>query len=135
MPTSRPARSARRRRRVRSRFKFPIKVNGRLQTPDEFKQIVVAAQPNGGYLRLGDVADVELGAQNYVTSARYNGRTSVVLAIEGEPTANSLQISKTVRATMERLKPYLPEPAWTIRSPSIRRTSCGRRSRKSSSRC
>ncbi len=89
-------------------FQIPIKVNGRLQTPDEFKQIVVAAQPNGGYLRLGDVADVELGAQNYVTSARYNGRTAVVLAIEGEPTANSLQISKTVRATMERLKPYFP---------------------------
>jgi HAE1 family hydrophobic/amphiphilic exporter-1 len=89
-------------------FQIPIKVNGRLQTPDEFKQIVVEAQPNGGYLRLGDVADVELGAQNYVTSARYNGRTSVVLAIEGEPTANSLQISKSVRATMDRLKPYFP---------------------------
>ena len=42
-------------------FQIPIKVNGRLQSPDEFKQIVVAAQPNGGYLRLGDVADVELG--------------------------------------------------------------------------
>ena len=89
-------------------FQIPIKVNGRLQTPDEFKQIVVESQPNGGYLRLGDIAEVELGAQNYVTSARYNGRTAVVLAIEGEPTANSLQISKTVRATMERLKPYFP---------------------------
>jgi len=89
-------------------FQIPIKVNGRLQTPEEFKQIVVQAQPNGGYLRLGDIADVELGAQNYVTSGRYNGQTAVVLAIEGEPTANSLQISKTVRATMERLKPYFP---------------------------
>ncbi|MGB8518906.1 MAG: efflux RND transporter permease subunit, partial [Candidatus Tumulicola sp.] len=89
-------------------FQIPIKVNGRLQTPDEFKQIVVVAQPNGGYVRLGDIAEVELGAQNYVTSARYNGRTAVVLAIEGEPTANSLQISKTVRATMERLKPFFP---------------------------
>ena len=42
------------------------------------------SQPNGGYLRIGDVAQVELGAQNYVTSARYNGQTAVVLAIEGE---------------------------------------------------
>lgn len=89
-------------------FQIPIKVNGRLQTPQEFKQIVVQAQPNGGYLRLGDVASVELGAQNYVTSGRYNGRTAVVLAIEGEPTANSLQISKNVRATMERLKAFFP---------------------------
>lgn len=89
-------------------FQIPIKVNGRLQTPEEFKQIVIEAQPNGGYLRLGDVASVELGAQNYITSGRYNGHTAVVLAIEGEPTANSLQISKSVRATMERLKPFFP---------------------------
>ncbi|MEO7201261.1 MAG: efflux RND transporter permease subunit, partial [Candidatus Tumulicola sp.] len=87
-------------------FQIPIKVNGRLQTPDEFRQIVVASQPNGGYIRLGDVATVELGAQNYVTSGRYNSETAVVLAIEGQPTANSLQISKSVRATMERLKAY-----------------------------
>lgn len=48
-------------------YQIPIKVNGRLQSPQEFKQIVVAVQPDGGYLRLGDVATVELGAQNYVT--------------------------------------------------------------------
>jgi hydrophobic/amphiphilic exporter-1 (mainly G- bacteria), HAE1 family len=89
-------------------FQIPIKVNGRLQSADEFKQIVVASQPNGGYIRLGDVADVQLGAQNYVTSGRYNSQTAVVLAIEGEPTANSLQISTNVRATMERLKPFFP---------------------------
>jgi HAE1 family hydrophobic/amphiphilic exporter-1 len=89
-------------------FQIPIDVNGRLTSPAEFAQIVVAVQPNGGYIRLGDVARIELGAQNYVTSARYNDRTSVVLAIEGEPTANSLQISKNVRSTMERLKGYFP---------------------------
>ena len=89
-------------------FQIPISINGRLQTPEEFKQIVVQAQPNGGYLRLGDVAQVELGAQNYVTSARYNGQTAVVLAIEGEPTANSLQISKDVRATMARIAQTMP---------------------------
>jgi len=89
-------------------FQIPISINGRLQTPQEFAQIVVQAQPNGGYLRLGDVAKVELGAQNYVTSARYNGRTAVVLAILGEPTANSLQISKSVRSTMEQVAKTMP---------------------------
>ncbi len=89
-------------------FQIPISINGRLQTPEEFKQIVVAAQPNGGYLRLGDVAQVELGAQNYITSARYNGQTAVVLAIEGEPTANSLQISQNVRSTMARIAETMP---------------------------
>jgi hydrophobic/amphiphilic exporter-1 (mainly G- bacteria), HAE1 family len=89
-------------------FQIPISINGRLQTPEEFKQIVVQAQPNGGYLRLGDVAQVELGAQNYITSARYNGGTAVVLAIEGEPTANSLQISKNVRSTMAEIAKTMP---------------------------
>ncbi|HTX59675.1 MAG TPA: efflux RND transporter permease subunit, partial [Verrucomicrobiae bacterium] len=89
-------------------FQIPIKVDGRLTSVDDFKNIVVAVQPNGGYVYLKDVADVQLGAQNYVTSARYNGQTAVVLAIEGQPTANSLQISNNVRATMERLKHEFP---------------------------
>ncbi|MGA9943994.1 MAG: efflux RND transporter permease subunit, partial [Candidatus Cybelea sp.] len=89
-------------------FQIPISINGRLQTPAEFKQIVLQAQPNGGYLRLGDVAQVELGAQNYVTSARYNGQTAVVLAVIGEPTANSLQISKNVRTTMAQIAQTRP---------------------------
>ena len=89
-------------------FQIPIKVNGRLTSPEDFKNIVVAVQPNGGYVRLGDVATIELGAQNYITSARYDSKTSVVLAIEGEPTANSLQISDNVRATMARLKQQFP---------------------------
>jgi hydrophobic/amphiphilic exporter-1 (mainly G- bacteria), HAE1 family len=89
-------------------FQIPIKVNGRLTSPEEFKKIVVAVQPNGGFVRLGDVADVELGAQNYITSARFDGQTAVVLAIQGQPTANSLQISKNVRATMARLSKQFP---------------------------
>jgi hydrophobic/amphiphilic exporter-1 (mainly G- bacteria), HAE1 family len=89
-------------------FQIPISINGRLQSPQEFKQIVVQVQPNGGYLRLGDVAQVELGAQNYITSARYNGQTAVALAIEGEPTANSLQISENVRKTMEQIAKTMP---------------------------
>jgi hydrophobic/amphiphilic exporter-1 (mainly G- bacteria), HAE1 family len=96
-------------------FQIPIRVNGRLTTPQEFKQIVVAVQPNGGFIRLGDVASVELGAQTYVTSARFDGRTAVVLAIVGQPTANSLNISKNVRATMERLsKSFPPGYGYTV---------------------
>ncbi|HLX26302.1 MAG TPA: efflux RND transporter permease subunit [Candidatus Cybelea sp.] len=89
-------------------FQIPISINGRLQSPEEFKKIVVAAQPNGGYLRLGDVAQVELGAENYITSARYDGATAVVLAIDGEPTANSLQISNNVRAAMAQIAKTMP---------------------------
>jgi HAE1 family hydrophobic/amphiphilic exporter-1 len=89
-------------------FQIPIQINGRLQSVEEFKQIVVAVQPNGGFVRLGDLAQVQLGAQNYVTSARYNGQTAVVLAIQGQPTANSLKISQDVRATMARIAAHMP---------------------------
>lgn len=89
-------------------FQIPIAINGRLQNPKQFEQIVIQAQPNGGYLRLGDVAQVQLGAQNYVTSARYNGQTAVVLAVVGEPTANSLQISKNVHAAMAQIAQTMP---------------------------
>ncbi|HEY6325208.1 MAG TPA: efflux RND transporter permease subunit, partial [Candidatus Cybelea sp.] len=89
-------------------FQIPIQINGRLQSVEEFKKIVVAAQPNGGFLRVGDLAQVQLGAENYVTSARYNGQTAVVLAIQGQPTANSLQISQNVRATMARIAQHMP---------------------------
>ena len=89
-------------------FQIPIQINGRLQSVDEFKQIAVATQPNGGFVRVGDLAQVQLGAQNYVTSARYDGETAVVLAIEGEPTANSLQISQNVRKTMKRIAEHMP---------------------------
>src|SRR5580704_1802854 len=89
-------------------FQIPIEINGRLQSVDEFKQIVVAVQPNGGYVRVGDLAQVQLGAENYVTSARYNGQTAVVLAIQGQPTANSLKISQNVRATMARIAEHMP---------------------------
>ena len=89
-------------------YQIPIKLNGRLQTVKDFEGIVIKSQPNGGYLKMSDIGTVQLGAENYITSARYQGQTSVVLAIEGEPTANSLQISNNVRATMERLKKYFP---------------------------
>ncbi|MBV9233498.1 MAG: efflux RND transporter permease subunit [Candidatus Eremiobacteraeota bacterium] len=96
-------------------FQIPIQINGRLTSVEEFKQIVVAPQANGGFLRLGDLATVELGAQNYVTSARYKGQTAVVLAIQGEPTANSLKISQNVRATMARIAAHMPPGiAYTI---------------------
>ena len=89
-------------------FELPILVNGRLTNPQDFGNIVVAAQPNGGFTRLRDVARVDLGAQDYSTIARYNGQEGVVLAVQQQATANSLSISNGVRATMERLAKTFP---------------------------
>jgi hydrophobic/amphiphilic exporter-1 (mainly G- bacteria), HAE1 family len=89
-------------------IQIPISVNGRLETPEQFKQIVLAAQPNGGYLRLGDVARVELGAQSYQTLAHYQGKPAVLLAIEQESTANAIGLSNDVHARMASLAKTFP---------------------------
>ncbi len=58
---------------------------GRLLTPEEFGQIVVRANPDGSVVRLGDVARVELGAQDYKQVARMNGKPTCMMAIFQPP--------------------------------------------------
>ncbi len=89
-------------------FQLPISLDGRLTSPQQFGQIVVAVNPNGGYVRLRDLARIELGAQSYATIARFNGKPAVALAVEQQPTANSLAISNSVVATMDRLAKTFP---------------------------
>jgi len=81
---------------------------GRLHTPDEFRNIVMRALPSGQILRLGDVARVELGAESYVSVSRYNGQPAVGIAISLSSTANALQTAKEVQALIENLKPTFP---------------------------
>src|SRR2546430_10284060 len=71
--------------------------NTNLQTADEFKQLVVKEQ-GGTAVRLGDVADVVLGAENYEQEVRFNGQNAVFMAIYVMPTANTLDVMKRVRA-------------------------------------
>src|SRR5437016_10234971 len=73
--------------------------NTNLQTPEEFKQLVVKEE-NGTAVRLGDIADVVLGAENYEQEVRFNGQTAVFMAIYVMPTANTLDVMKRVPAAM-----------------------------------
>src|SRR5438105_7868542 len=81
--------------------------NTNLQTVDEFKQLVVKEE-NGVVVRLGDVADVVLGAENYEQEVRFNGQTAVFMAIYVMPTANTLDVMKRVRAAMPEIQAQLP---------------------------
>src|SRR6476469_3696053 len=72
--------------------------NTDLRTPEEFRQMVVKQQ-NGMVVRIGDIADVVLGAQNYESDVRFNGETATFMGIWVLPTANSLEVIKQVRAT------------------------------------
>ncbi len=81
--------------------------NTNLKTPEEFKQLVVK-ESNGVVVRLGEIADVVLGAQTYEQDVRFNGETATFMGIWVLPTANSLQVIKQVRAEIPGIRAQLP---------------------------
>jgi multidrug efflux pump len=81
--------------------------NTNLQTPAEFKNLVVK-EKNGTVVRLGDIADVVLGAENYEQEVSFNGQKAVFMAIYVMPTANTLDVMKRVRAAMPEIQAQLP---------------------------
>ncbi|NIZ10329.1 efflux RND transporter permease subunit [Pseudooceanicola sp. HF7] len=80
-----------------------------LQTPEDFRQIVLRANTNGGLVLLDDVADVEIGAQSYEFTSRYNGQPATGMAISLSPGANALSTSEAVRHRMEEFAAFFPE--------------------------
>src|SRR5579863_2338707 len=81
--------------------------NTDLRTPDDFKQMVVK-QENGVVVRIGEIADVQLGAENYDQDVRFNGETATFMGIWVLPTANSLQVIQDVRKTLPSIQEQLP---------------------------
>ena len=81
--------------------------NTDLRTADEFRQLVVKEE-NGVVVRLGEIADVVLGAQNYEQDVRFNGETATFMGIWVLPTANSLEVIKQVRAAIPEIQAQLP---------------------------
>jgi multidrug efflux pump len=81
--------------------------NTNLRTAEEFRQLVVK-QENGVVVRLGEIADVVLGAQNYEQDVRFNGETATFMGIWVLPTSNSLEVIKQVRAAIPGIQSQLP---------------------------
>ncbi len=78
-----------------------------LRSADEFKRMVVYQQ-NGTIVRLGDIADIVLGAEDYDTEVRFTGQVAVFMGIWPLPNANSLDVIKGVRTEMESIQRDLP---------------------------
>src|ERR687891_220048 len=87
---------------------YTVRAQGRLETPEEFGQVVVRANPDGSVVRLKDVARIELGALNYQQSNRMNGQPSVIVAIFQAPGSNALATADGLRQTMAELKQRFP---------------------------
>jgi multidrug efflux pump len=81
--------------------------NTNLKTPEEFRQLVVKEE-KGVVVRLGEIADVVLGAENYDEDVRFNGQTATFMGIWVLPTANALEVIQHVRETMPEIQAQLP---------------------------
>nr|WP_309503907.1 efflux RND transporter permease subunit [uncultured Roseovarius sp.] len=80
-----------------------------LTTPEDFRQIVLRAETDGGLVLVNDVARVEIGAENYATISRYNQRPSSGMAISLAPGANALDTAQAVENRIEELARFFPE--------------------------
>ncbi|MDP3852877.1 efflux RND transporter permease subunit [Phenylobacterium sp.] len=85
-----------------------ISAQSRLQTPDQFRAIVLRTTPDGAHVFLRDVARVELGAENYGSIAKYNGQPAAGVAIRLAPGANALDTAAAVKARVDELSSSFP---------------------------
>ena len=87
---------------------YTVRTQGRLQTAEEFSQIVVRSSPNGSVVRLSDVARIELGALNYQQISRVNGQPGSLIAVFQSPGSNALDVADGVKKVLVGLKQRFP---------------------------
>ncbi|WP_299330663.1 efflux RND transporter permease subunit [uncultured Psychrobacter sp.] len=85
-----------------------VTVQSYLQTPEEFKDILLKTDTSGAQVRLGDVADVEIGSENYSVNSLYNGQEAAGLGISLAAGANALETREAVGARMAELETNFP---------------------------
>jgi multidrug efflux pump len=86
-----------------------VVAHGRLETPEQFGNIVLRTNTNGAVVRIRDVARVELGAQRYSAEGRLNGRPSATIVVYQAPGANALSVSNAVRTELAALSQRFPQ--------------------------
>ena len=89
-------------------FTNTVLAQGRLETEEEFGNIVIRASSDGAFVRVKDVGRVELGAQTYSQVSSFNGKPAAVLAIYQLPGSNAVNAAKGVRQLMDQLKQRFP---------------------------
>jgi len=87
---------------------YTVRAQGRLQSAEEFAQIVVRSNPDGSVVRLSDVARIELGALNYQQISRVKGQPGSIIAVFQSPGSNALDVANGVKAVMKDLKDRFP---------------------------
>ena len=90
-------------------YTYSVRAQGRLTSPEEFGDIVVRESPNGGMVRVRDVARMELGAQDYSLRGRINGKPGAIIAVYQLPGSNAVDAARGVRKVMEEAKKRFPQ--------------------------
>src|SRR6266513_957891 len=90
------------------KFTYTVRAQGRLQTPEEFDNIVVRANTDGSFLRVKDIARIDLGAQTYNLKGRLNGQPSAILACYQLPGTNAVKAAQGVRKLMAEARQRFP---------------------------
>jgi hydrophobic/amphiphilic exporter-1 (mainly G- bacteria), HAE1 family len=89
-------------------FTYSVLAQGRLVSPEEFGEIVVRETPDGGTVRVRDVARIELGSQDYTVAGRFNGKPSAIISIYQLPGSNAVQAAEAIRKLMAQMKQRFP---------------------------
>jgi HAE1 family hydrophobic/amphiphilic exporter-1 len=89
-------------------FTYAVRAQGRLQTEQEFGEIVVRANPDGSMLRVKDVGRIELGAQNYALSGRLNGKPAALVALYQLPGSNAIAAADGAKKRIKELSQKFP---------------------------
>src|ERR1700731_1906226 len=90
-------------------YTYSVRAQGRLTSPEEFGDIIVRELPDGGIVRVRDVARIELGSQDYTLSGRINGKPGAIIAVYQLPGTNAVDAAKGVRKLMEEAKKRFPQ--------------------------
>src|ERR1700687_6193369 len=89
-------------------FTYSVLAQGRLTSPEQFGDIIVRETPNGGIVRVKDVARVELGTNDYSIVSRLNGKNAAIIAVYQLPGSNAVQTAAGVRKLMSQMKQRFP---------------------------
>ncbi len=90
-------------------YTYSVRAQGRLTSPEEFGNIIVRELPDGGIVRVRDLARIELGANDYTLTGRINGKPGAIIAVYQLPGTNAVEAAKGVRKLMEEAKKRFPQ--------------------------
>ncbi len=90
-------------------IKLTLRTRGRLESPEDFENIIVRSKPDGSQIRLKDIATVELGAESYSYFSRIGGRQSAIISVAQLPEANAIDLSNKISKKMEELSKGFPQ--------------------------